>query len=295
MTYDRYHTTFGPDTTNHPHKYAIDLVGTDRSVLELGCWNGHVSGAIVAAGNRVVGVDVDADELAANPHIERGHVVDLDVQRLSEIEHERFDVIVLGDVLEHLRRPDEVLRDLTQLLDDGGRFVISVPNVSHVDIRLHLLSGRWDYQDVGLLDRTHLRWFTRAGLRSLLDDAGLTATRVETVRHPMGASQLPLDDPYPADVMRYVDADPDSTVYQFVVEAVPGQGDGSDALGSVERDPIDFAGEQRVRDDQVAALQQTNDALRHANESLTNEIDALKRSRAVKLSSSLRRLVRRGD
>ena len=293
MTYDRYHTTFGPDTTNHPHKYAIDMIGTDRSVLEVGCWNGHVSRALVEVGNRVVGVDVDADELASNPHIERGHVVDLDVERLSEIEQERFDVVMLGDVLEHLRRPDEVLRDLTPLLNDGGRFVISVPNVSHVDVRLHLLSGRWDYQDVGLLDRTHLRWFTRAGLRSLLDDAGLTATRVETVRHPIGASQLPLDDAYPADALRYVDADPDSTVYQFVVEAVPG--DGPDALGTVEREPIDFAGEQRVRDEQMAALQETNHALRHANESLTNEIDALKRSRAVKLSSSLRRLVRRGS
>jgi SAM-dependent methyltransferase len=268
------------------------MIGTDRSVLELGCWNGHVSGALVAAGNRVVGVDIDADELASNPHIERGHVVDLDVQRLSEIEHERFDVVMLGDVLEHLRRPDEVLRDLTGLLNDGGRFVISVPNVSHVDVRLHLLSGRWDYQDVGLLDRTHLRWFTRAGLRSLLDDAGLTATRVETVRHPMGASQLPLDDAYPADALRYVDADPDSSVYQFVVEAVPG--DGADALGTVERQPIDFAVEQRVRDEQLAALHETNDALRHANESLSNEIDALKRSRAVRLSSSLRRLLRRG-
>ena len=291
MTHDRYHTTFGPDTTNHPHKYAIDMIGTDRSVLELGCWNGHVSGALVEAGNRVVGVDIDADELAANPHIERGHVVDLDVQRLSEIEQERFDVVMLGDVLEHLRRPDEVLRDLTGLLNDGGRFVISVPNVSHIDVRLHLLSGRWEYQDVGLLDRTHLRWFTRDGLRSLLRDAGLTATRVETVRHPMGASRLALDDAYPADALRYVDADPDSTVYQFVVEAMPG--DATDALGIVDRHPIDFAGEQRARDEQLTALQETNEALRHANESLTNEIDALRRSRAFTLSSSLRRLIRR--
>jgi len=282
---DRYHTTFEAGTTNHPHRYAVEMVGSGRYVLEVGCWNGHVTEALAGAGNRVVGVDVDADQLAANRYIERGHHVDLDTSRLSEVESDRFDVIVLGDVLEHLRRPEDVLADLVTLLADDGRLVISVPNVSHVDVRLHLLAGRWEYQEVGLLDRTHLRWFTRASLRELLASVGFVARRLETVVHPHGASQLALDDDgYPDDALRYVATDPDATVYQFVVEA--SRDADVDALAPVERHRIDFGAEAFAREQELAALRDANTALR-------NRVDALERSRAVRVSRSLRGLLGR--
>lgn len=273
---DRYRSSFDADTPNHPHGAAVRLVGTDQRVLEVGCWNGHVTEVLAARGNTVVGVDIDADELGRNEFLDRAHVADLDRVRLSEIEHERFDAIVLGDVIEHLRDPKPVLDDMITLLKPGGRLVISVPHVGHIDVRLHLLAGRWEYQDIGLLDRTHLRWFTRASLRELLASIGCVATRMETVVRPLGGSRLPLDtDSYPADAVRYIRTDPDAEVYQFVVEARRADevgDDETDVLTPVEHTTIDFAGE---------AAEQA---------AIRDELEGWRNSRTARYTEPIRRL-----
>ncbi|MEZ5296178.1 MAG: class I SAM-dependent methyltransferase [Ilumatobacteraceae bacterium] len=179
---DEYHVSVDPDADNNPHSIALRMVGAGHHVLEVGCWSGHVTEHLVAAGNTVVGVEIDVDAAALNGFADRVHVVDLDIVRLSGIESDRFDVIVLGDVLEHLRDPAATLADLVGMLTDDGVLVVSIPNVAHIDVRLHLLSGHWDYQPAGLLDRTHLRWFTRATLRDLLAGVGFVATDLEPVR-----------------------------------------------------------------------------------------------------------------
>jgi SAM-dependent methyltransferase len=84
-----------------------------------------------------------------------------------------FDAIVYGDVLEHLSDPLPVLVALNRSLAAGGRVIVSVPNVAHLWVRLSLLLGRWDYGDRGILDRTHLRFFTRRSFVRFLGDAGL--------------------------------------------------------------------------------------------------------------------------
>jgi SAM-dependent methyltransferase len=84
-----------------------------------------------------------------------------------------FDVIVFGDVLEHLKNPLPVLREMTGSLKEEGIVLVSVPNVANIYVRLSLLFGRFDYQDRGILDRTHLRFFTRKTFRGFLFDAGL--------------------------------------------------------------------------------------------------------------------------
>jgi SAM-dependent methyltransferase len=183
----------------------------------------------------VVGVEVDAEaaQLAAT-YVERVHAVDLETVRLSSLERERFDVLLLGDVLEHFRDPVAVLGDLLTLLDVGGVVVASVPHVAHVDVRLMLLEGHWDYQPDGLLDATHVRWFTREGLRRLLAACGLVATRVERVTVAMGGSNVPchpeLHDEQTLDFLR---ADPEWQTYQFVVTAERAAGQ-PDALAGSE-------------------------------------------------------------
>jgi SAM-dependent methyltransferase len=84
-----------------------------------------------------------------------------------------FDALVCGDVLEHLRDPWDALAFLATLLRPGGTAAISVPNVAHWTGRRALLRGRFPYAEHGLFDRTHLRFFTRAGARELARDAGL--------------------------------------------------------------------------------------------------------------------------
>ncbi len=277
---ETYHARVDPDAPNNPHSIALRFVGRDRRVLEIGCWSGHVTEHLVAAGNRVVGVEVDggAAELA-RAFADRVHVLDLDIVRLSAVETERFDVILLGDVLEHFRDPTTVLADLVTLLEPDGRLVISVPHVGHIDVRLHLLEGRWDYQRDGLLDRTHLRWFTRASLRELLTAVGFVAVQLDPVVHELGASQLPVA---PAlrgtDVERFVRADPDALIYQFVVEAVRRDelGDRDDALAPVAATFPDLGAEAAARDEETTALR--------------NEVEAWRRSRLVRATEPFRRV-----
>jgi SAM-dependent methyltransferase len=259
------------------------MVGGDQRVLEVGCWSGHVTEHLVAAGNRVVGVELDPSAAqAARRWAERVHVVDLDVTALSTLEHDRFDVILLGDVLEHFRDPSAVLADLVSLLEPDGRLVVSVPHVGHIDVRLHLLEGRWEYQHDGLLDRTHLRWFTRAGLRDLLAGAGFVAIDLDPVVQELGASLLPLTPGiHGADVIRFVRSDPDALVYQFVVQAVRTgrEGGRSDVLAPVDVEWPDLDAESAARHEELVALR--------------NEVDAWRRSRVVRYTRPIRSLTTR--
>jgi len=228
----RYRTTVDPTAENNPHAYAIELVGGGRRVLEVGCSVGHVSEHLLAADNTVVGVEIDAESaIEARAVLDTVHVVDLDTTPLTTVEHDEFDVIVLGDVLEHLRDPDPVLADLVTLLAPDGSLVISVPNLAHVDVRLMLLEGRVEYQHDGLLDRTHLRWFTKAGLRDLLERQGFVATEVRRVVCPLGGSNVPFDRAAHSDAtIDFVMADPEALTYQYVVKCERGHVEHADDL-----------------------------------------------------------------
>jgi SAM-dependent methyltransferase len=96
-----------------------------------------------------------------------------------------FDAIVYGDVLEHLSDPRAALVALDRTLAPGGIVIVSVPNVAHLWVRLSLLAGRFDYADRGILDRTHLRFFTRRTLVAFLHSAGLTVAELRVTPVPL--------------------------------------------------------------------------------------------------------------
>lgn len=163
-----------PESQDTSHGIVISMVGTDKRVLEVDCGVGFVSRHLIERGNEVVGIDVDpAAVSAAREVVSEVHCCDLDVVAASSVVTGPFDVIVLADVLEHVREPQAVLADLLGLLADDGRVVLSIPNVAHIDVRLMLLFGEWGYQPLGLLDDSHLRWFTRRSIADLLRAAGL--------------------------------------------------------------------------------------------------------------------------
>lgn len=95
------------------------------------------------------------------------------------------DVVVCADVLEHLADPEATLRRLVALQPEGSTFVVSVPNVANLWVRLQLLRGRFDYTDRGILDRTHLRFFTRRTLAGLLARAGLRPVALQATPIPL--------------------------------------------------------------------------------------------------------------
>lgn len=224
----KYDTVVDPNLDNNSHNYMIGLVGSHKRVLDVGCASGYFARALAEHGCTVSGVDADADAAEqARPALAELVVGDLEqLDLVAELGKGRFDVVVFGDVLEHLRDPLPVLRQARTLLAPGGYVVISIPNVAHGAVRLQLLQGRFDYRPTGLLDSTHIRFFTRDNLEALLHDAGFAATDFLRTTAGLFETELGLTpDQVPAELVEQVLQDPDATTYQFVVRAVPDDAD----------------------------------------------------------------------
>ena len=142
-----------------------------RRVLDVGCGFATTSEYLQKLGNDVTGVE--SSEVACDVAATRiGRVIRADL-RTADLAHEQFDTIIFADVLEHLPWPVGVLRRYLQWLAPGGSVIISLPNVGLWSVRLAHLAGRWEYEETGVLDRTHLRFFTRKSARWMIREAEL--------------------------------------------------------------------------------------------------------------------------
>lgn len=144
-------------------------------VLDVGCAAGAMGAAMLAAGAReVVGIESVPEVAAvARGRLSAVHSFDLDGPWPLVSPDLRFDVVTCADVLEHLKDPWAALARLRGLLVPGGRIVVSLPNVRHASVLLPLIcGGRWDYVPAGILDRTHLRFFTPATALEMVRAAG---------------------------------------------------------------------------------------------------------------------------
>lgn len=224
MASSKYDTVVDLAKDDNSHTMMVELVGSNKRVLDVGCANGYLARVLVEHGCTVSGVEFDrAAAEEARPVLQDLVVGDLEQLDLAtELGTGRFDVVVFGDVLEHLRDPLPVLRAARELLAPDGCVVISIPNIAHGDVRLQLLQGRFDYRPLGLLDSTHIRFFTRDNLKALLRDAGFAATEFLRTTAPLFGTELaPERDSVPAELVAQMLEDPDATTYQFVVRAVP--------------------------------------------------------------------------
>ena len=173
------------DSESSSHGQILSLL-TDlppSKILDLGCSSGLLSGQIRGLGHHVTGVDSEAfpDTLGRVDAFARG---DLEQGIPPEV-GTGFDVVIAADVLEHLRRPERLLADISKVLAPGGRVILSVPNFGHWYPRLRALSGTFDYDQRGILDRTHYRFFTRKSLDRLVVNAGFEVRRRAEVGLPL--------------------------------------------------------------------------------------------------------------
>ncbi len=156
------------------HYFFSRLAGRNNKILDIGCGEGFFAAKIAQAGNSVVGIDLlpkakidSAFEKYISADFDRG----LDDAK-AELGDRKFDRVLLQDVLEHLRVPERLLQDCRPLLKPYGQLLVSVPNVANITVRLSLLIGRFEYAQRGILDKTHLRFFTRRTVRRLLEEQG---------------------------------------------------------------------------------------------------------------------------
>jgi len=161
---------------NSSHAIVLELVPAGRplKILDVGCGPGWVAAELRRRGHHVTGVDLVADE-AIGERTDRFFVADVERGLPDEV-GEGYDVVIAADVIEHVRNPDELLADLAGRMDPTGTIIASVPNFGHWYPRLRTVAGLFDYDQRGILDRTHVRFFTRRSFRRALANTGLVTT-----------------------------------------------------------------------------------------------------------------------
>jgi glycosyltransferase involved in cell wall biosynthesis len=163
------------DAPYSSHYYAERIAGKNQRLLDVGCGEGFFAEQLHNNGNEVTGIDAlespihvasMRDYYQTDLQLGLGHVA-------SQLRERVFDKVLILDVLEHLNHPERVLRDIFPLIrPSGGTVVVSVPNVANIFVRLSLLFGKFDYADRGIMDRTHVRFYTRKSARELLESNG---------------------------------------------------------------------------------------------------------------------------
>ena len=160
-----------------------------RRVLEVGCGGASFAAALKAArGVHVTGIEAFPDAAAqAATRIDRVIAAGIEAA-LPQLDGEQFDCIVANDVLEHLVDPWAVLRGLRPLLRPDAVFIASIPNVRYLPVlKDYVLRGQWQYQLDGVMDRTHLRFFTQRSMRELFESSGYAVQQMQGI-NPVAVS-----------------------------------------------------------------------------------------------------------
>jgi 2-polyprenyl-3-methyl-5-hydroxy-6-metoxy-1,4-benzoquinol methylase len=205
----------------NPLNQIAHTISAGSTVLDIGAGNGILPKLLEALGKSVSIDAIEPDPVArelARPLYRQ--CFDQDLESFLENQNRissRYDFIVMADVLEHLANPEPSLKTILRLLTPSGKLLLSTPNIAFASIRLALLSGRFDYTDSGILERTHLRFYTRATLLRLFQESGLhVAAELHCLRNPF-SMEIVLDDLwFPPALLWQINRDPLSRVYQFV-------------------------------------------------------------------------------
>ncbi len=169
------------------HYWILKFLATAKTpsrILDVGVAGGYLGEILKRQGHHVVGIESDP-QLAAEARAYYEDFYLVDVEQFGFPQRGEFDYILFADVLEHLRDPTEVLRRVLPCLTSSGEIIISLPNVANLFIRLQLMFGRFEYAERGILDKTHLRFFTLDTMRQMIHDASCRILELQPTSVPL--------------------------------------------------------------------------------------------------------------
>lgn len=189
---ERYDYAFDPEGEEWAARLLRRVPSDGGSVLELGPGPGAMTRVLLARGHRVTVVENDPEALEVlktlDVEVISGNLDGTDW--LAALAGRRFDTVLACDVLEHLRKPEEVLQQLGEFVAPKGRLLISVPNIAYAGVLAAMRNGVFDYSDKGQLDRTHVRFFTKRSIEKVLLDSGWAPRVWEANRVPVECSEF---------------------------------------------------------------------------------------------------------
>lgn len=169
-----YQGKFEPGTPNETWNKAFDLISPRTKVLDVGCSLGNFGSALIEHKGCIVdGIEPDKDDAAAaKKKLRKLYVGFVENAFENDLKGEKYDYIVFLDVIEHIQDPVSVLTSLKKHLNKGGGIIFSIPNMAHISTRLMLLAGDFEYGKTGLLDNTHLHFYTKKEIARVFAEAG---------------------------------------------------------------------------------------------------------------------------
>ncbi|MEO0080252.1 MAG: bifunctional glycosyltransferase/class I SAM-dependent methyltransferase [candidate division WOR-3 bacterium] len=205
-------------------KIARMVKGRDLKILDVGCGRGSSVEFINNPGTTITGVDVTAAP-DLSPKI--GRFIQQDIEHnFDPAGLGRFDYILLADILEHIRNPEEVLRRCREALLPGGAIIICVPNVAHWSVRFGLLFGRFNYRPRGIMDKTHCHFYTKRTILELIRSCGLEVAELDVTPVPLPDLFPELARSWPVRLEQWLAQGlarlwKGLFAYQFIIRAVP--------------------------------------------------------------------------
>ncbi len=209
---------------NGSHGLIFSKIKNYSNVLDVGCATGIIGEGLYNEKKcNVIGIDYSEKslEIARQKNsYDRLFKINLDYfsDELNEYEN-YFDYIIMADVLEHLKIPGSILANFKKLLKPGGLFLISIPNIAHGSLKLKLLQNKFEYTEYGLLDNTHISFFTLENIIQLLNRLNFELITLNRVYLDIEETEQKIDlSKYPLCVKNYVSQNLESFVYQYVIE-----------------------------------------------------------------------------
>ncbi len=169
--------TFKPDKYSSHMKIINFLksleIKNKIKILDIGCSKGFMAENLMSYNFEFYGIDINKEDVKfAKKYYKKIKIIDIDNENLP-YKNNFFDIIIMGDIIEHLKEPLKALKNIKNLLKRNGIIIISTPNIANIYIRFNLLCGNFEYTDRGILDKTHLRFFTLKTFRQLVKESHL--------------------------------------------------------------------------------------------------------------------------
>jgi len=287
---------------NNSHNLLIQQIPKNSSVLELGCATGYMSAYLTHELNcQVTGVEIDA-KACEKAKKQCYKVLNADVEEnvwLEELAGQQFDCILCADIIEHLRDPLAFLKKIKVLLKPNGALIASLPNGAHAALRLELLAGNFQYEETGLLDRTHLHLFTYQSIYQVFLGAGywidnLTYTfhdlADEIIKSACNKVGLQATDDFLQKMHQ-----PEATAFQYIIKTSLNQQTKRTKLPPIPVKPLDQSLE--VYRNLIQTLKQTSELVAYQEQQLEEKQQdyqelADKYKQSLKTTDELRKVIK---
>ena len=206
--------------------HVMRMIGRNKRVLDIGCGPGSITKILAQQGGcQVTGLDLEPEAIKmVTPYCTQVIQTDLNSSEWPSLLDgiEKFDIVLATDVLEHLYDPWKTLQKMAFLINSNGYLVISLPHVGHAAMISSLINGDFEYRDVGLLDRTHIRFFGLKNIEALFAQAKLKIIEVRYHTKPPEETEFAADWSRLSSTLRNaLMKSKSSQVYQVVIKAAP--------------------------------------------------------------------------